>query len=139
MWYRYLVETNGWDMMQAACPTRQILDRVGDKWTMLVVLALEQQGPLRFSSLRRHVEGITQKMLTQTVRGLERDGMLTRTVVATVPVSVTYALTDLGHQLSAAVSVIRAWAYDSMDDIEAARLAYDGKASSDAYSARPAV
>lgn len=134
------METNKhWDMMRVACPTRQILDRVGDKWTMLVVLALEQQGPLRFSALRRHVEGVTQKMLTQTLRGLERDGMVTRTVVATVPVSVTYALTDLGHQLSDAVAVIREWAYDSIEEIEAARLAYDNPACSVVGSPRLSV
>lgn len=119
------MDTNGWNMMSAACPTRQVLDRVADKWTMLVVLALEQRGTLRFSELRREVEGVTQKMLTQTVRALERDGMLTRVVIATVPVTVNYTLTDLGHRLSTAVGVIREWAYDNIGQIENARAEYE--------------
>lgn len=119
------MDTDGWDLMRKACPTRQVLDRVADKWTMLVVLALEKSGTLRFSQLRRQVEGITQKMLTQTVRGLERDGMLTRTVTPTVPVTVSYTLTDLGHRLGDAVAVIRHWAYDNIDQIEGARADYD--------------
>jgi DNA-binding HxlR family transcriptional regulator len=125
MWYRYLMDTRGWDVMKAACPTRQVLDRVADKWTMLVILALEQHGTLRFSELRRQVEGVTQKMLTQTLRGLERDGMLTRTVIATVPVTVNYTLTDLGHRLSTAFGVIREWAYDNIEQIESARTQFD--------------
>jgi DNA-binding HxlR family transcriptional regulator len=112
MWYRYLMDTIGWDVMKAACPTRQVLDRVADKWTMLVILALEQHGTLRFSELRRQVEGVTQKMLTQTV-------------IATVPVTVNYTLTDLGHRLSTAVGVIREWAYDNIEQIESARTQFD--------------
>jgi DNA-binding HxlR family transcriptional regulator len=112
------------DVMNAACPTRQVLDRVADKWTMLVVVAL-QDGTLRFSELRRRIEGITQKMLTQTLRGLERDGMVSREVIPTVPVTVRYTLTPLGHSLADAVSVIRAWAYANMDAIETAREAFE--------------
>jgi DNA-binding HxlR family transcriptional regulator len=120
------VETSpGWNVLSAACPTRQVLDRVADKWTMLVILALQESGTLRFSQLRREVEGITQKMLTQTLRGLERDGMLTRTVVATVPVTVSYTLTDLGHRLSSAVAVLRQWSYENISDIDTARAHYD--------------
>lgn len=119
------MDTAKWDLMRTACPTRQVLGRVADKWTMLVVLALEESGTLRFSQLRRHIEGVTQKMLTQTLRGLERDGMLTRTVIPTVPVTVNYTLTDLGHRLSAAVAVIRQWSYDNIDQIETARANYD--------------
>ncbi len=126
MCYRYLMETtNDWDVMKAACPTRQVLDRVADKWTMLVILALERHGTLRFSQLRREVEGVTQKMLTQTVRGLERDGMLTRTVIATVPVTVNYTLTDLGRDLSGCVAVLRDWAYTNIHALEAARRHFD--------------
>jgi DNA-binding HxlR family transcriptional regulator len=113
-----------WNMMNAACPTRQVLDRIADKWTMLVIVAL-QDGTLRFSELRRHVDGITQKMLTQTLRALERDGMVEREVIPTVPVTVRYTLTPLGHSLADAVSVIRAWAYANMDAIDAARDAYE--------------
>lgn len=122
-----------WDMMKVACPTRQVLDRVADKWTMLVILALEQHGTLRFSELRRRVEGVTQKMLTQTLRGLERDGLLTRTVVATVPVTVKYTLTDLGHQLSAAVAVIREWAYDNIAHVEFARREFDARSGAPVF------
>ncbi|MDX6426252.1 MAG: hypothetical protein QOD52_1657 [Gaiellaceae bacterium] len=112
-----------WDIMNAACPTRQVLDRVADKWTMLVIVAL-QDGTLRFSELGRRVEGITQKMLTQTLRGLERDGMVGREVIPTVPVTVRYTLTPLGHSLADAVGVIRAWAYANMDAIDGARKAF---------------
>ena len=120
--------------MTVACPTRQVLNRVADKWTMLVILALEQHGTLRFSRLRREVEGITQKMLTQTLRGLERDGMLTRTVFPTVPVTVEYTLTDLGHQLSAAVAVVREWAYANIEQIESARTDFDARSATPALA-----
>jgi DNA-binding HxlR family transcriptional regulator len=113
-----------WNMMNAACPTRQVLDRIADKWTMLVVVAL-QHGTLRFSELRRSVGGISQKMLTQTLRALERHGMVEREVIPTVPVTVRYTLTPLGHSLADAVSVIREWAYANMDAIETARAAYE--------------
>ncbi|MCW3064702.1 MAG: HxlR family transcriptional regulator [Solirubrobacterales bacterium] len=113
-----------WDMMNAACPTRQVLDRIADKWTMLVISALED-GTLRFSELRRQIDGITQKMLTQTLRALERDGMVDRQVWPTVPVTVRYTLTPLGHSLADAVSVIRGWAYENMDAIAAARGSYE--------------
>ena len=118
------METNArWNVMNAACPTRQVLDRIADKWTMLVIVALED-GTLRFSELRRAVDGITQKMLTQTLRALERDGIVDREVIPTVPVTVRYTLTPLGHSLAEAVGGIRRWAYANMDAIEAARAAY---------------
>lgn len=112
------------DVLKEACPTRQVLDRIADKWTMLVVLALEE-GTLRFSKLRARIEGVTQKMLTQTLRGLERDGMVLRKVYPTVPVSVEYSLTPLGRSMAKAVSVIREWAYDNIDAIETAREEFD--------------
>jgi DNA-binding HxlR family transcriptional regulator len=112
------------DMMQEACPTRQVLGRIADKWTTLVVLALED-GTLRFSQLRARIGGVTQKMLTQTLRALERDGMVSRKVYPTVPVSVEYTLTPLGYSLAEAVSVIRRWAYGHMDAIETARRRFD--------------
>jgi DNA-binding HxlR family transcriptional regulator len=115
--------TDRFNMMSAACPTRQVLDRIADKWTLLVVSALED-GTLRFSELRRRVEGITQKMLTQTLRALERDGLVDREVIPTVPVTVRYTLTPLGHSLANTVEVIRTWAYTNMDAIEAARETY---------------
>ena len=111
--------------MSAACPSRQVLGRVADKWTMLVISALEADDVLRFSQLRRHVEGVTQKVLTQTLRGLERDGLITRTVHPTVPVTVQYRLTALGRSLATAVGVIKAWAYENIDELERARDRYD--------------
>jgi DNA-binding HxlR family transcriptional regulator len=114
-----------WNVMSAACPTRQILGRVADKWTMLVVSALSAEDVLRFSELRRRVEGITQKVLTQTLRGLERDGLITRTVYPTVPVTVEYRLTPLGRSLATAVSVIKAWTYEHIEELEQARDRYD--------------
>lgn len=110
--------------MKAECPTRQVLNRIADKWTLLVVMCLGDQ-TLRFSKLRRQVEGVTQKMLTQTLRGLERDGLVSRRVFPTVPVTVDYTLTPLGHSLGVAVSGIRKWAYDHIADIEEGRKGYD--------------
>lgn len=114
-----------WNVLSAQCPTRQVLTRIGDKWTMLVVTALAAEPVLRFAELRRRVEGVTQKMLTQTVRGLERDGLLTRTVRPTVPVTVEYRLTPLGHSLADTVHVLRQWSYANIESIEAARADYD--------------
>jgi DNA-binding HxlR family transcriptional regulator len=119
------METIRWDMLKQQCPTRQVLTRIADKWTMLVITLLAENEKLRFSELRRQIEGISQKMLTQTLRGLERDGLVTRTVYPTVPVTVEYRLTDLGLSLAETVSAIRLWAYANMDEIEAARERYD--------------
>jgi len=118
-----------WYVMSAACPTRQILGRVADKWTMLVITALSAEDVLRFSELRRRVEGITQKVLTQTLRGLERDGLITRTVYPTVPVTVEYRLTPLGGSLATAVNVIKAWTYEHAEELEQARDHYDQAAA----------
>jgi DNA-binding HxlR family transcriptional regulator len=112
-----------WDMMNAACPTRQVLGRIADKWTLLVIEAL-RDGTLRFTEIRRRVDGITQKMLTQTLRALEHDGMVDREVIATVPVTVRYTLTPLGHSLAEVVGVFREWAYANIETIEAARAAH---------------
>jgi len=114
-----------WDVMSAACPTRQVLGRVANKWTMLVITALSDEEVLRFSQLRRRVEGVTQKVLTQTLRGLERDGLVDRAVYPTVPVTVEYRLTSLGRSLASAVSVIKAWAYENIEELERAREHYD--------------
>lgn len=114
--------------MKSACPTRQVLDRIADKWTMLVILSLEKE-TLRFSQLRSRIEGVSQKMLTQTLRGMESDGLVTRTVHPTVPVTVEYTLTPLGHSLSETVDVVRAWAYGHIGDIQAARQEYVERAA----------
>ena len=95
-----------YDAFLAACPSRKLLDRISDKWVMLVMTALGSgpdcvggPRPMRFSELARLLAGVSQKMLTQTLRGLERDGLLTRTATPTVPVTVTYELTELGLSL----------------------------------------
>lgn len=90
-----------------------------------MVSALAEVDVLRFSELRRRVDGVSQKMLTQTLRSLERDGMVTRTVRPTVPVTVEYRLTDLGRDLGGTVDVLRRWAYVNMDRIADARVRYD--------------
>lgn len=113
-----------YDVLAAACPTRQVINRVGDRWSLLVLYALEN-GTLRFQELRRKVDGISQKMLTQTLRNLERDGLVERTIYASVPPKVEYELTPLGTNLSQAIAVIRTWAYDHMNQIEQARMTYD--------------
>lgn len=115
-----------------ACPAVQdVLQRIGDKWTVLVVHRLAD-GPRRFSQLRRDVDGISQRMLTLTLRGLERDGFVTRTVYPTVPPSVEYALTGLGHSLSQPIGVIAQWAIANRQSIADARAAFDGGDSASA-------
>ena len=114
------------DVLAAACPTRQVINRIGDRWSLLVLYALEG-GTLRFQELRRTVDGISQKMLTQTLRVLERDGLVQREVYASVPPKVEYALTALGRSLTVRIATIRAWAYNNMDAIEDARAAFDSR------------
>ena len=123
------VDPAGWDVLNPRCPTRQVLDRVSGKWTMLVVTALTAEPVLRFSELRRRVDGVTQKMLTQTLRELERDGMVERTAYPTVPVTVEYKLTPLGHDLADTVHVVRQWAYTNIEAIQDARDRYDAGAA----------
>jgi DNA-binding HxlR family transcriptional regulator len=108
----------------AACPTRLVLDRIGDKWAVLI-LGLLAEGPLRFSALRRKIEGISQKMLSQTLRSLERDGLVSRRAIATVPVTVEYAITPLGRTLASAVDALRLWAEENIDEVLAAQRRYD--------------
>jgi len=105
---------------------REVLNRVGDKWSVLIV-ALLQQGPQRFSELKRAIEGISQRMLTLTLRGLERDGLVTRTVFPSVPPRVDYALTPLGETLLEPVLALAAWAGEHREDIQAARDRFDRK------------
>jgi DNA-binding HxlR family transcriptional regulator len=114
-----------WDALSQACPTREILARIGDKWTVLVVTVLDEHPTRRFSQLRRDVEGVSQKMLTQTLRALERDGLVDRQVEPTVPVTVRYSLTEQGRSLARVLDHVRAWAYTNMDTIEDARARYD--------------
>lgn len=103
-----------------------VLARIGDKWSVLIVMILAQ-GSCRFNELKRMVDGISQRMLTLTLRGLERDGLVTRTVFPTVPPRVDYALTDLGRSLCAPVIALGQWASDHLDEIESARTAFDAR------------
>ena len=113
-----------YDVYQDRCPTRLVLERLADKWALLILVRLEN-GPQRFNSLKRDIQRVTQKVLTQTLRKLERDGLVSRTVHATAPVTVEYALTPLGHTLTETVSALTHWAELNMDAVLAAQSAYD--------------
>jgi DNA-binding HxlR family transcriptional regulator len=108
----------------ANCPTRRILDRIGDRWTVLIVGALGD-GSLRFSELRRRIEGVSHKMLTQTLRGLERDGLVHRTVYPEVPVRVEYTLTEAGLTLREPLHALEEWSITHLGDVSASQEAYD--------------
>jgi DNA-binding HxlR family transcriptional regulator len=108
----------------AECPTRQLLDAVSDKWACLVLGALGE-GSKRHSELARRIAGVSQKMLTQTLRMLERDGLVTRTVTPSVPVRVDYELTPLGHSLLPVMVGIKDWAETHMNEVNAARRTND--------------
>ncbi len=111
---------------ESCLAAREVLNRVGDKWSVMVISLLGSK-PLRFSELLRTIEGISQRMLTLTVRGLERDGLVTRTQYPTIPPKVEYALTPLGKTLLEPVKALGAWAEKSRTRIQAARDAFDGK------------
>src|SRR6201988_4124331 len=108
----------------AGCPTRQILDRVGDKWAVLILLLIRDE-PMRFNALRRAIEGISQKMLSQTLKSLERDGLVHRRAIATVPVTVEYSITPLGLTLTATLHALRDWAESHIEEVRAAQRRYD--------------
>jgi DNA-binding HxlR family transcriptional regulator len=111
-----------------ACRARGVLGIVGDKWSLLVVRNLSE-GPRRFTELKRSVEGISQRMLTVTLRSLERDGILTRTVRNVMPPHVTYELTPMGRTLREATAPLLQWSIEHLPHIEAARTAYDERAA----------
>ncbi|NIH87032.1 winged helix-turn-helix transcriptional regulator [Amycolatopsis granulosa] len=113
-----------YDAFLAACPARKVLERISDKWVTLVLAALGD-GPKRYRDLTRIIAGASQKMLTQTLRALERDGLVARTVTAEVPVRVDYELTELGRSLHAVVRQLKDWAESHIAEIEQARTAYD--------------
>jgi DNA-binding HxlR family transcriptional regulator len=108
------------------CPIREVLDRIGDKWSVLVVGFLAN-GPKRFTELKRSIEGISQRMLTLTLRGLERDGLVTRTVFPTIPPRVDYDLTPLGRTLLDPIMALASWAAENRGAIQDARASYDGR------------
>lgn len=103
---------------------REVLNRVGDKWSVLIV-AILGDGTLRFSELRRAIEGISQRMLTLTLRGLERDGLVTRTIFPSIPPRVDYELTPLGRTLLEPVQALSAWAQEHRVEMQAARERFD--------------
>ncbi|MFF5261525.1 winged helix-turn-helix transcriptional regulator [Actinomadura viridis] len=127
----------------AACPSRQLLDRISDKWVVLILCALggdngagqtgaahvDAPKAMRYSEISRLLAGVSQKMLTQTLRSLERDGLLTRTVTPTVPVTVSYELTDLGLSLHHMTRGLRSWAQTHMDEVLANRENYEARTS----------
>ena len=109
---------------RADCPARHLLDRIGDRWSVLVLTALSD-GSVRFSELRRRIEGVSQKMLTQTLRGLERDGLVRRTVYPEVPVRVEYTLTEAGRTLREPLRALEEWSIAHLGDVSASQEAYD--------------
>jgi DNA-binding HxlR family transcriptional regulator len=118
------------DVYSPPCPSRAALDRIADKWTALLVGALAD-GSRRFSELRADVGGISEKMLTQTLRSMERDGLVTRRTSGTVPPRVDYTLTELGLSLEEPLAAVRAWAERHINEVESARAAYDAGRSTD--------
>lgn len=112
------------DIDDVTCPSRSVIQMLADKWTMLVVEALAP-GPKRFGDLRRHVGDVTQKMLTQTLRSLERDGLVSRVVYPSAPPAVEYSLTPLGVSITAITRQMCGWAEDNMKPVLLARRDYD--------------
>jgi DNA-binding HxlR family transcriptional regulator len=110
----------------ASCRAREVLDRVGDKWSLHVIHQLSA-GTRRFTELRRSIDGISQRMLTVTLRGLERDGIVTRKMYPVMPPRVDYSLTLMGHTLVDAVATLIAWSVDHLKEIDAARADYDAR------------
>ncbi|MFD9410858.1 winged helix-turn-helix transcriptional regulator [Streptomyces sp. NPDC059989] len=116
-----------YDAFLAECPTSQLLARISDKWVGLIVSALgeAENRSMRYSELGRKIPGVSQKMLTQTLRSLERDGLVTRTVTPTVPARVDYRLTDLGSSLGCLLSSVKRWAENHFDEVSTHRDSYD--------------
>ena len=115
------------NVFAAECPTRRFLDRVADKWAVLILILLAD-GTKRFNALKRMIGGVSQKMLSQTLKSLERDGLVSRKVIPTVPVTVEYSITPLGRTLHAAVDPLRIWAETHIAAVEAAQARYDAEA-----------
>jgi DNA-binding HxlR family transcriptional regulator len=113
-----------YNVYDSDCPTRAALALIADKWTALIIGLLED-GPCRFSALRRGIGGISQKMLTQTLRELERNGIVSRTIFPEVPPHVEYELTALGHSLSEPIAAVRDWAEEHIREVSLAQQVYD--------------
>ncbi len=116
-----------YDALRSSCPTREVLSSLSDKWVGLVVVALAG-GAMRYSRIAATVEGVSQKMLSQTLRSLERNGMITRTVTPSIPVRVDYELTVLGRELLPILAAVKAFSEANIDSIRDARARYDSAA-----------
>ncbi|MFF4772060.1 winged helix-turn-helix transcriptional regulator [Microtetraspora fusca] len=121
---RRRVEAGQCDAYDPSCPSRPLLDRLADKWVVLLLSALAD-GPLRYSDLARIVGGVSQKMLTQTLRVMERDGLVSRRVTPSVPVRVDYGLTPLGWTLMPLMYAVKEWSEVHVEEVEAARATYE--------------
>lgn len=117
-----------YDVYSQVCPTRLLLDNIADKWAALIVWRLAD-GPVRFNELKRTIDGISQKVLSQALKRLERDGLVNRQAFATVPVTVEYSLTPLGRDLGKHMSLITNWAMDNIEEVLAAQADYDTRAA----------
>lgn len=124
-----LREHGGVNVFLRDCPTRAVLELIASKWTMLVLVALEDGRPMRFGELRRRLDGVTPKVLTQTLRALEREGLLTRSVYPTVPPRVEYRLTGLGREAGGLLQSITDWSQANITAIQAAREEFDERAA----------
>ncbi|PZQ62810.1 MAG: transcriptional regulator [Sphingomonas taxi] len=109
------------------CPSRVLLDQIADKWSMMVLTVLAVE-PMRFNAIRRHLEGVTQKALTQCLRRLERNGLVARRVIPASPVAVEYSITPLGRSLHAPFKALYRWTMEHMDQVEEARQRFDLRA-----------
>jgi DNA-binding HxlR family transcriptional regulator len=113
-----------YDVFAADCPTRLVLDRIADKWAVLILVRLRDE-PVRFNRLRRDIQGVSQNVLSQTLKRLERDGLIRREAFATVPVTVEYSITPLGRTLNATIGALRDWAESNIQTVLAAQRLYD--------------
>ena len=127
-------ERNDYNAYLAECPSHNLLAQISSKWITLLLSALAS-GPMRYSDLSRAIPSVSQKMLTQSLRTMERDGLLTRTVTAAVPVRVDYELTALGRSLHILMIQVKDWAESNMDNVYDARREYDGRGAEDPVSA----
>ncbi|MFJ9820352.1 winged helix-turn-helix transcriptional regulator [Streptomyces sp. NPDC101151] len=119
-----------WDPYASGCPSREVLDRIGDKWTVLVLGELAESGAKRYTALRRKLDGVSEKMLTQTLRALERDGLVRRTIHPEIPPRVEYEITELGATLREPLRALKLWSIDHMNEVLAARAVYDRRIGS---------
>lgn len=125
-----MTETPTGQLPPAVCPSRLMLDQIADKWSMLVLASL-RDGPLRFNAIKRRIDGVTQKALTQCLRRLERNGIVDRRVVTTSPISVQYAITALGRSLDHPFQTLYLWTLENLSEVELARARYDERTASD--------